>query len=375
MHRVGRMQRVAVLLRVALGWCPYASCGVPCVVQHAACVPLQVAYVASTLMHCARCTLRRACGPLSSSRSDCESCARAQRWQGGVLFILGGSAMFESVTISDTSAGEVRVAGRGRSGRRRIGAAVCRVVAWWRCMAGQSASRAAASHALRRCAILFAGSCACCISALHGVRCTWHLGWCNVATCAAHGARMFAVACCAVRLHRSVACCAVLLHRSVECCTLQLVQPVFRGQWDSPCCMLHAVLCVLHMLYVPCCTFHDVYCMPVVSCMLNIACCTWHTIRCRLSHAARSMLYVARCTLHVVRCMLHAACCALHVVPCMLHVARCMLYVARCMLYAARRMLCVARWRLYDAFCALRAVRCILCFTCSAHHTLSKVSC
>jgi hypothetical protein len=32
LHRVERMQRVAVVLRVALGWCPLASCGVPCVV-------------------------------------------------------------------------------------------------------------------------------------------------------------------------------------------------------------------------------------------------------------------------------------------------------------------------------------------------------
>ncbi len=46
---------------------------------------------------------------------------------GGVLSISGGSATFESVAISNTSAA-VRVAGGGRSGRRRIGAAVCSTV-------------------------------------------------------------------------------------------------------------------------------------------------------------------------------------------------------------------------------------------------------
>ena len=92
----------------------YASCGVPCVVQPVACVPLQVASVASTLLHCERCTLHRACGTLSSSRSDGASCARMQGY-GGVLIILNGNATFESVAISNTSAG-VRLAWGGRPG-------------------------------------------------------------------------------------------------------------------------------------------------------------------------------------------------------------------------------------------------------------------
>ncbi len=60
----------------------HQSCGVPCVVQHAVCVPLQFAQGSNG---------------------------------GGVLSISGGSATFESVEISDTSA-PVRVAGGGRSG-------------------------------------------------------------------------------------------------------------------------------------------------------------------------------------------------------------------------------------------------------------------
>ncbi len=117
LHRVERRQRVAVVLRVALGWCPLAPCGLPCVEQHAACVPLQVASVASPLLHCERCTLHRACGMLSSSGSDVASCARVQGLDGGVLRMFSGDAAFESVEISDTSAGSVRLAWRGRSGR------------------------------------------------------------------------------------------------------------------------------------------------------------------------------------------------------------------------------------------------------------------
>ena len=103
--------------------------------------------------------------------------ARRARVQGdgGVLRMVNGNATFESVAISDTTAERVRVARRGRSGRRRSGAAVCRKVAWWRYLADPSSSRAAASHALRRrCAILVAASCACCMSTLHGVRRTLH---------------------------------------------------------------------------------------------------------------------------------------------------------------------------------------------------------
>jgi hypothetical protein len=49
---------------------------------------------------------------------------------GGVLAMRSGAVTFESVAISDTSAGEVRVAGEGRSDRRRSGAAFCSLVAW-----------------------------------------------------------------------------------------------------------------------------------------------------------------------------------------------------------------------------------------------------
>ncbi len=112
------------------------SCGVPCGVRHAACVPLQVASVASTLMHCERCTLHRACGTLSPSRSDGAFCALVQgstiylpSQGGGVLFMLIGSATFESVAISDTSALWVRVAGGGRSVGGGVGR---RCAGWWR---------------------------------------------------------------------------------------------------------------------------------------------------------------------------------------------------------------------------------------------------
>jgi hypothetical protein len=95
LHRVERMQRVAVVLRAALGWCLLASWGVPCVVQHAACVPLQVASVAST---------------------------------GGVLRMLNGSATFESVAISDIAA---RVREEGEADRAGGGLG-WRFAGWWR---------------------------------------------------------------------------------------------------------------------------------------------------------------------------------------------------------------------------------------------------
>jgi hypothetical protein len=143
------------------------------------------------MLHLLCCIVRAARGMLSSSRSDGASCARVQN-VGGVLLMVNGNATFEDVAISDTSVG-VRVARGGPIGAGGIvGAAVCRAVAWWRCMVGQSASTAAASHALRRCAILVADSCACRME-LHGERCTVAWRVVHVATYAAHHACMFDV--------------------------------------------------------------------------------------------------------------------------------------------------------------------------------------
>jgi hypothetical protein len=126
--------------------------------------------------------------------------ARVQGSYGGVIITYkGSSAMFDSVAISDTSAAKgVRATWEGRSGRRQIGAAVCRTVAWRGYLVGLSSSRAAASHALRRCAILVADSCVCRME-VHGVGCT-SVAWCvvHVAMCGAHSARMFDVARCSV---------------------------------------------------------------------------------------------------------------------------------------------------------------------------------
>jgi hypothetical protein len=115
----------------ALGRCTLRSRGVPCGVQHVwgsfCCIYCVVgAGRCSVRVGCCRrhrVTVRRAC---------------VQRDDGGVLVISGGSATFESVAISDTTAA-VRVAGeadraRGGLGRRCAvrwrgddGRRVCRV--------------------------------------------------------------------------------------------------------------------------------------------------------------------------------------------------------------------------------------------------------
>ena len=187
-------------------------------------------------------------------------------------------------------------------------------------MAGQSSSRAAASHALRRCAFLVAARCACCME-LHRVRC------------------IVCVRCMLQLVLRTVHVCS-MLHDMRICCTLVLHVAacqalVSAAQWNSPCCMLHAVRCVLH----------------AVRCMLHAACCTLHVACCTL-HVACCTLRAVRCMLHVVRYMVYVACCALHAV-------RYMVYVARCMLSFA----CSAHRTLYKAWCQL----------CSTQHTACNV--
>ncbi len=77
---------------------------------------LQLAPVASALLHSERRTLHRARGMFCLHRAALRV-SRVQSRGGGVLSMIGGSAKFESVAISDTSAEFVRVAWRGRSGR------------------------------------------------------------------------------------------------------------------------------------------------------------------------------------------------------------------------------------------------------------------
>ena len=50
--------------------------------------------------------------------------------EGGVVKMRSGAVKLESVAISDTTAERVPVAADTGLGRRRIGAAVCRAVAW-----------------------------------------------------------------------------------------------------------------------------------------------------------------------------------------------------------------------------------------------------
>ena len=107
LHRVERMQRVAVLFRVALGWCPLASCDVPCVVQHAAC--RAVAYCSFCgfcfVAHCVH--VGCCCHHRATVR---HAHVQGPYRRGGVLYMTSGRATFESVAISDTTAREVRVA-------------------------------------------------------------------------------------------------------------------------------------------------------------------------------------------------------------------------------------------------------------------------
>jgi hypothetical protein len=164
LHAVGCMRWLHVAfctLHVVRCILSDASCTMHLVrcMLHIGCCTLH-AMVACWAVSAARCIVRVGCCCLhrASGRR-----ARVQE-SGGVLHMFSGSAKFESVAISDPStATGVCVACGGRSGRRRSGAAVCRAVAWRAWMVGQSSSRAAASHALRRCAILCADSCGCCM--------------------------------------------------------------------------------------------------------------------------------------------------------------------------------------------------------------------
>ena len=145
------MLRVASCRKDAASCCSFACCAgmVPACVSHAACR-------ASCSMRCAcRCSLLRAatvvgCYPYPAAAR------RSSQWR------------------SPTPQPRYVWQGEADRARRWSGAAVRSLVAWWRCPVGLSSSRAAASHALRRCAILVADICACCISTVHGVRCTWH---------------------------------------------------------------------------------------------------------------------------------------------------------------------------------------------------------
>jgi hypothetical protein len=84
----------------------------------------------------ARCALHAGCCAMHLHRAPVRH-ARGQRYDGGVLSISGGSATFESVEISDTSAGytvisnttaAVRLAGKADRAGGRLGR---RCAEWW----------------------------------------------------------------------------------------------------------------------------------------------------------------------------------------------------------------------------------------------------
>ncbi len=124
-------------------------------------------------------------------------------------------------------------------------------------MEGLSSSRAAASHALKRCAILVAASCACCMSMLHGVRCSV---WCmlQLVLGTVHGCFMLhGVRTSCLR----GACCILVLH--VAFCMLK--SKCLRGRWDSPCCT--GMACVCTFIFMQDCMF-----CAVVHVLFNVAC-------------------------------------------------------------------------------------------------------
>jgi hypothetical protein len=172
--------------KLALGWCTHRSCGVPCgvpcVVQHAAC--RAVAYCSFCgfcfVAHCVHvgcCCHHRATVRHAHVQED-----RGGGTYGGVLHMISGSATFESVEISDTTA-EVRVAGEadrvgGGLGRRRAGR--------WRGGDGRRVSRVQGRQHRTR----FGGARS---SWLRVVRVAW--------ICMVCDASCFSAACCAGTLH------------------------------------------------------------------------------------------------------------------------------------------------------------------------------
>jgi hypothetical protein len=187
----------------------------------------------------------------------------------------------------------------GRSDRRRTGAAMCRVVAWRGYLADQLSSRAAASHALRRCAILVADSYACCIE-LHGERCTLHGVWCMLQ-------RVLRTMHVCLMLHGVRTCYIVVFH----CCRLRLYDTCLPGQWDGPCCS--------RMLRIACCMLH-VCALRIARWMLRNACCIRASaVFCDRNDAAVGVVRVACCMPYVacrngrrvdVRCMTRIVRCA-----------------------------------------------------------------
>jgi hypothetical protein len=185
---------------------------------------------------------------------------------------------------------------------------MCRVVAWREYLEDQSSSKAAASHALRRCAILVADSCACCIE-LHGERCTLHGVWCMLQ-------RVLRTMHVCLMLHGVRTCYIVVFH----CCRLRLYDTCLRGQWDGPCCS--------RMLRIACCTLH-VCALRIARWMLRNACCICASaVFCDRNE--RSCWGSACCVLHAVRCMSQWTTCR-----CALHDAHSAVCVARMMHFAA----------------------------------------
>jgi hypothetical protein len=234
LHRVEWMQRVAFSV-ACLYWYVASLCHTACRAAsgNARRCMLHVASVASTLLHSECCTLHRACGMLfASPSSDAPPSVAGHRWwfqqRWGAKHVrrqrdvrVCGDLLYPSIGA------------RGREGPIGSEAAlggVSRKAAWCTRLAGQSRSRAAASNALRRCAILVADHCVGCV--VRGIVC----GVCCNLCLMLHGVRP---------------CCLLVL--DVVFC--RLPETCLRGQWDGPCCTrmlcvaLH-VACLYRMVYV-----------------------------------------------------------------------------------------------------------------------------
>jgi hypothetical protein len=169
LHLAGCMLHVA--------WC---TLYVVCRTLRVVCCMLYVSFCRFLLLHVLSCTVSAA---HSIVRVGCCSCHRAPvcraRVQGsgggGVLYMSGGRATFESVAISDTEAISVRAPGEadrvgGGLGRRCAGRWHGVHIRWVSLVQGRQ-------HRTLFGTILFADSCACRME-LHGVHCTLHSVWC-----------------------------------------------------------------------------------------------------------------------------------------------------------------------------------------------------
>ncbi len=154
-------------------------------------------------------------------------------------------------------------------------------------------SRAAASHALRRCAILVADCCTCCMES-RGVRCTllcvWFMSQLVLRT--VHACSM---------LHRVRTRCILVVH--VACCRLFDTCLAASGVVHVAlgCCALHVVCCA-----VPACA------LRVVRCMLRNACCICAGAVFCDRNAAVGIVHVASCVLCTQQQTFDNVGCALH---------------------------------------------------------------